>query len=68
MSTISLFYLLFLGIVAVGYYNLPNKFRPFWLLASSYLFYFTWQPAFLLILIFETVVAFGLGKVVNSLA
>ena len=66
MSSISVFYLLFLILVALGYYNLPQKLRPVWLLVGCYLFYLTWQPAFLLILIFVTLAAFLTGKRIAS--
>lgn len=68
MSFISVFYLLFLGFAATVYYLMPAKFRPLWLLAVSYVFYLTWQPVFLLVLICETFAAFLLGKKIASLS
>lgn len=67
MSFISVFYLLFLGVAATTYYLLPTKLRPIWLLTVSYIFYLTWQPVFLLILICETFAAFLLGKKIGSI-
>ncbi|MEZ5345353.1 MAG: MBOAT family O-acyltransferase [Pyrinomonadaceae bacterium] len=68
MSTISAFYLIFLFIVTCGYYALPARYRPLWLLGASYLFYFTWQPAFLLVLCFVTFVAFNLGRLLPKIS
>jgi D-alanyl-lipoteichoic acid acyltransferase DltB (MBOAT superfamily) len=40
----------------------------FWLLSISYLFYLTWQPAFILVLIGETLLAFLIGKKLGLIA
>ena len=67
MSFISVFYLLFLALGASIYYFLPHKYRVFWLLLLSYVFYLTWQPAFLLVLLGETLAAYWFGKkIANS--
>ncbi len=66
MLFISVFYLLFLGFATAIFYHLPNKFRPLWLLTISWFFYLTWQPAFVVVLIFETLAAFFLGKKINA--
>ena len=62
MSHTSTFYLLFLAAGASVYYLLPPRLRPLWLLSLSYLFYLTWQPAFLLVLIGVTIAAFVFGR------
>ncbi len=66
MSFISVFYLIFLAAVTAVYYLLPAKYRAIWLLAASYFFYLTWQPAFLVVLIFVTLVSFLSGKKLAS--
>lgn len=62
MSLISVFYLLFLAFAASLFYLLPTKYRSAWLLFVSYCFYLTWQPAFLIILLADSLVAFYLGE------
>lgn len=62
MSFISTFYLVFLAFAATGYYLMPAKGRTIWLLLISWLFYFSLQPAFLLILFGSTLTAFFIGS------
>jgi alginate O-acetyltransferase complex protein AlgI len=62
MSLISVFYLLFLAASASVYYLVPVKYRSIWLLLVSYLFYLTWQPAFLGILMAVSLFAFIFGR------
>lgn len=68
MSFISLYYLIFLISTATVSYLLPARYRAVWLLAASWFFYFTWQPVFLLILIFITLVSFLAGRKIASAA
>jgi alginate O-acetyltransferase complex protein AlgI len=67
MPLISVAYLLFLALTTSVFYLLPTRYRPFWLLAAGYFFYFTWQPAFLVILIAVTILAFWLGHRIASI-
>lgn len=62
MSFISVFYLLFLTLAATVFYLLPTKYRTIWLLFVSYFFYFTWQPAFSVVLFCVTLLSFQFGK------
>ena len=68
MSFISVFYLLFLLFVTTLYYLLPVRYRVVWLLLVSWFFYFTWQPAFLIVLLAVSLLAFLLGKKIESVA
>jgi alginate O-acetyltransferase complex protein AlgI len=68
MSFISLYYLIFLISVVTVNYLLPAKYRTFWLLAASWFFYLTWQPAFLIILVFITLISFFAGIKIASTA
>lgn len=68
MSFISDYYLFFLIAVAAGYYLLPIKFKTIWLLCAGYLFYLTWQPAFLIILICVTLISFFSAQKIASAA
>jgi len=68
MSFISVFYLLFLALAASVFYSLPTRYRTFWLLFVSYFFYFTWQPAFSIVLLCVTLLAFLFGKKIASIS
>ncbi len=64
MSFVSVFYLVFLALGVTGFYLLPQKWRILWLLLLSWLFYLSWQPAFLLVLCVETLAAFWFGRTI----
>ncbi len=57
----SLQYILFLPLIAVGYFALPQRWRWAWLLAGSYYFYACWNPAYLLLLLASTIVDYCVG-------
>lgn len=54
----SINYIVFLPLVAVGYFALPLRWRWAWLLAASYYFYGCWNPAYLVLLLASTLVDF----------
>ena len=58
----SLNFAAFLIIVAVGYHLCPLRWRPWYLLGSSYAFYCTWSVPFAVMLLAVTGFAFTLGK------
>ena len=62
-SHIFIFY--FLPIVLLVYYALP-KHRNFFLLAASYVFYGWWDPWFVLLMLFATLVNYIGGQVIAS--
>lgn len=66
MSFISAFYLLFLFSVTAVYYLLPIKYKAVWLLGASWFFYLTWQPAFLVVLIYVISVSYLAGRKIAS--
>lgn len=68
MSFISVSYLLFLILAAAFYYRLPVKFKTVWLLCASWFFYLTWQPAFLVVLIYVTLISYSAGRKIASAA
>ncbi len=49
-------YLMFLPLVVICYYLIPHKFRWFLLLVASYYFYMVWNPKYVLLIIFSTLV------------
>ncbi|MFN7910812.1 MAG: MBOAT family O-acyltransferase [Bacteroidota bacterium] len=50
----SLIFTIFLPIVFIGYWLLPHRFRNYFLLLASYYFYYSYNPYFLLLLIFTS--------------
>lgn len=56
----------FLILVFLTYYILPHKFRWILLLIASYIFYAAWNPAFIVLIIFSTVVNYFIAiKIYN---
>lgn len=60
-------YFMFLPIVVVGYYILPQKAKTLWLLLASYFFYMQWNAAYVLLILFSTVVTYVGGRVLYKL-
>ncbi|MBT9609757.1 MAG: MBOAT family protein [Aquabacterium sp.] len=56
------FFVLFLLI----YFNVADRVRPWVLLVASYVFYMSWEPVFVLLLLFTTVVDFATGLVMGN--
>jgi len=54
----SLHYLVFFPVVIALYFNTPQRFRWFLLLAASYYFYMAWKPGYVLLLIASTLTDF----------
>ncbi|MDL2216079.1 MBOAT family protein, partial [Ruminococcaceae bacterium OttesenSCG-928-N02] len=54
-------FLLFFPVVCLGWYALPAKVKPFWLLLANYYFYFCWHPGYTLLLLCTTVINFAGG-------
>lgn len=61
MSFTSMSFALFLPIAFLVYWGCPQKFRHLFLLGISYFFYITLSPAYTLLLLFTTLVAFYTG-------
>ncbi len=59
-------YLFFLIAVTIAYYTIPKKFRWVLLLMSSYAFYISWNPFFVLLLIGMTCVAYMTGLILKK--
>src|SRR2546428_11223667 len=61
----SLQYIIFLPIVLLVYWLTPARFRPAVLLAASYVFYASWNPVYLLLIIGMTVANWLFGFVIS---
>lgn len=59
-------YFIFLPIVVLGYYILPEKSRCIWLLASSYYFYMQWNPLYITLLFTSTLLTYAAGRMIDK--
>lgn len=61
-------FLVFFPIVVICYFLIPSKSRWIWLLVSSYYFYMCWNPVYIILLLFTTVVTYGGGLILGHLS
>ncbi|MFT5679777.1 MAG: alginate O-acetyltransferase complex protein AlgI [Myxococcota bacterium] len=57
---------IFLAVFLVGWALLPKSARRLWLLGGSWLFYASWEPVFLLLLMFSTALDYRIGLWLES--
>jgi alginate O-acetyltransferase complex protein AlgI len=55
----------FLPLFLLVYFNLPYGWRNLWITAASYVFYGWWQPWFVCLMMFTTIMDFTWGKVIT---
>lgn len=60
-------YILFLPIVVIIYYCLPEKVRYIWLLIVSYYFYMQWNPLYIILLFSCTFLTYACGRIIEYL-
>lgn len=58
-------FLLFFPIVVCIYYLIPHKIRKIWLVISSYYFYMSWNPKYIVLLLFVTLISYFIGIVIS---
>src|SRR3954464_10485284 len=63
--TTHIFVFYFLPLFLLIYYSLPNRWRNAWITIGSYIFYGWWQPWFVGLMAFTTVLDFIWGKVIT---
>lgn len=63
--TTQVFVFYFLPLFLLVYYNLPFRWRNLWITVASYVFYGWWQPWFVSLMLFTTVMDFIWGKVIT---
>ncbi|MCM1264015.1 MAG: MBOAT family protein [Butyrivibrio sp.] len=59
-------FLLFFPMVCVLYYIIPDKAKNLWLLLASYYFYMCWNPYYILLLLFSTVLTYACGIAITK--
>ncbi len=63
--TTQIFVFYFLPVFLLVYYNLPYGWRNVWITLASYVFYGWWEPWFVGLMLFTTVMDFMWGKVIT---
>jgi alginate O-acetyltransferase complex protein AlgI len=63
--TTHIFVFYFLPVFLLVYFNLPFRWRNLWLTGASYVFYGWWQPWFVCLMMFTTVLDFFWGKFIT---
>ena len=59
-------FIVFFPIVILVYYVLPQRGRYLWLLAASYYFYMSWNPKYIVLLLFSTAVTYASGRLLAA--
>ena len=63
--TTHIFLFYFLPLFLLVYFNLPYRWRNLWITTASYVFYGWWQPWFVCLMMFTTVMDFIWGRVIT---
>lgn len=66
MSFISLEFIIFALIVFPLYFLIPHRWRWLYLLIASYIFYAWWEVSYLALIIFSTVVDYGVARAIDQ--
>lgn len=61
----SMEFLIFFPIVVFIYYLIPLKYRYIWLLISSYYFYYSCSPKYVILLLGTTLITYGSGRIIS---
>lgn len=59
-------FLLFLPVVALVFFMLPQRFRIYWLLLTSYYFYMCWNAVYLLLILTSTIITYTASLLIGS--
>ena len=62
----SIDFIIFFPIVTVVYFLISEKYRNYWLLATSYFFYMCWNPIYICLLFLSTVVTYFAGILIEK--
>lgn len=61
----SFHFLVFFPIVVCIYFIIPKHIRYFWLLAASYYFYMSWNPKYIVLILFSTIITYLSGLIIE---
>lgn len=59
-------FMIFFPIVVLIYFLIPHRFQYLWLLAASYYFYMSWNPAYVFLLLISTVTVWAAGLFLSA--
>ncbi len=62
----SIDFLIFFPIVVILYVIIPARFRQLWLLVCSYFFYMCWNPRYIVLILFSTVITYLAGILIDK--
>lgn len=62
----SIQFLIFFPIVFFVYFLIPPRIRYIWLLLSSYFFYMCWNPKYIFLILFSTIITYLSGIAVEQ--
>ena len=65
MAFLSLPFLLFFPVTALGYFLLPRRAKNLWLLGTSWFFYLCAKPIYLTLLLFVILISYGTGRMLD---
>ncbi len=52
---------IFLPIVFIIYWAIPDRYRRYFLLIASYIFYMSWNPKYIVLIVFQSVISYYAG-------
>ena len=67
MTFNSVNFILFFPIVVMVYFLIPQRAKNIWLLISSYYFYMSWNPKYVVLIVFCTVITWFGGRMIGYL-
>lgn len=63
----SIDFLIFMPIVVVVYFIIPNKVKHIWLLLASYYFYMCWNAKYILLILASTIATYASGLLIETI-
>lgn len=59
-------FLIFFPVVVLIYFIVPSKLRYIWLLVTSYYFYMSWNPGYIVLIALSTVITYVTGRLIEK--
>ena len=63
----SLDFMIFFPVVVLVYFTLPKRARQYWLLIASYYFYMSWNPRYVFLILFSTLITYVSGILMEQI-
>lgn len=65
MQILSIYFLIFLAVVATVNYILPQRLRPYWLLISGFAFYASYKAEYLIVILIGIMISYTAGMMIS---